>query len=167
MTDEKKKGIPPGWMLVIILVTLYFGFKCQGWLYEFQAQRFGREVEMLRPSLFALLKAEQMGRTAEAYEKAFQQIRAGNLDAVSVMRRIAVGIPPSVTLQEVDMRAPGEMLIEGSVMAGVRSPEEALLPWARQLQDGGARVRIKSLFPETRIPGLWRFQLKLEQGDHA
>ena len=160
---SKEKPPPLGWTLALILVILYFGLKVQAWWYEFQSQVLGDQIIQMRPGLSAIIQSRQIKAAGKAYQEVFEQVRAAELDGTSFLQKISFEVPPSVIVLNLELRQLGEFAIEGVVMAGVRSPEEALLPWANRLQGKNFRVKIRKLFPDSQMQGLWRFELKSYQ----
>jgi Tfp pilus assembly protein PilN len=158
-----ERRISFGWTLALVLLILYFFFKIQGWYYAFQVSRLSDKIIELRPSISAIIRSEQVKSTAAAYEKAFQQVRQESLEAVPFLKELSTDMPASVTLLSVDFDDEMGLVIEGTIIAGVRSPEEALLPWAARLQGPKMEVRIRRLFPEPQLPGVWRFELKSQR----
>lgn len=162
--SKQMKRLSFGWTLALVLFILYVFFKMQGWWYAFQTIRLSEQIVELRPAVSAILRSEQIKATGAAYEKAFQQVQTDSLDAVPFLQQLSSRIPASMTLSSVDLdEGMGGFTLEGIVDAGGRSPEEALLPWARRLQRLQTEVRIRKLFPDSRGPGFWRFELRSQR----
>jgi len=160
-----KKQRSTGWTLVLILLGLYLLLKAQGWWYGFQVERLHRERAQLRPVLSEIVQAEQLRVTETAYAQAFQQIRQMALEGSAVLQDLSRHVPPSVTIEQVD--AASGLTIQGSVIPGIRTSEAALLPWAEKMRAARTAVRVRKLLPDSRTPGLWHFELKVEEPKDA
>ena len=164
MTKEGKP-VSFGWVLAFVLLVLYFFFKIQGWWYAFQVSRLSDQIVEMRPAISAIIRSEQVRATSAAYAEAFEQVRQSSLDPEPFLMELSSETPPSVTLTGVDVHEESGFTLEGMVLAGTRSPEEALMPWARRLQQNGADVRIRKLFPDSQLPGIWRFEIRSQKGE--
>ncbi len=162
-----KRPLPLGWTLAGILFILYFLVKIQAWGYGFQVARLDRQLQRLRPSLSAVVLADQMKFTKEIYAKAFDQIRQMDLEGSRLLQEISRHIPSSVTLEKLDLDPQMGLRIQGAVQSADSSPEAVLLPWAKELQAHGEDLRIRQLAPAPKAPGLWRFELKLTEFHYA
>ena len=162
-----KRPFSFGWTLSGILLVLYLIVKIQAWGYGFQVARLDRKLQQLRPALSAIILADQMKLSQEIYAKAFNQICQMDIEGNRLLQEISRQIPPSVTLEKLDLDPQMGLRIQGAVQSGGLSLEAVLLPWAKELQAHGELVQIRQLPPSPRDPGLWRFELKMTEFHRA
>ncbi len=162
ISPAQKKRRTIEWGILCLLLALYLFLKIQGWWYVHRAHNLTRQLEKIRPTLGRIVLFHELEQTRHATTKAFEQIRAMDFHGTDFLQLLSRTIPISVTLQAVDVHPVLGLRLQGTLIPGVRTPEETLLPWAESLQENGFSVKVQELVPERKMPGVWRFLLKLE-----
>ena len=176
------KGFPR-WVLPVLLLGIYFLIKLQGWGYARQVAQLTRQLEDLRPSLSAWVLSEQLEETRRACGEVAERVRQLDLHSSRLLEQMSQ-LPSAITLEklrvdtrlslpvsgtfavvkgEPPIRSAQSLRIIGSVQPGVRNPEEILVLWAETLSFPGSRVRILNLIPSLEAPGLWAFEVQMEE----
>ncbi|MBI3318955.1 MAG: hypothetical protein HYZ90_07465 [Candidatus Omnitrophica bacterium] len=162
-----KKRPPLGWTIAGILLGLYFLLKLQGWWFGFQSGQLRRELENLRPTLTQIHLRHELEKTAQACSRAFDLIQQLDFQGSQLLTLLSKEVAPSVTLQELRVDSTGPLKVRGTLEAGIRSPEETLIFWARRIQPLWQSIRITRFSEDTQSPGLWRFDMEVGETPHA
>lgn len=157
-----KRG-SPAWILTWLLIGLYFLLKLQGWWYASQAHPLEKQLNQLRPTLAKLIQYDHLENTRKACRQAFDDVRQMDLQGSQILERISRSLPPSITLNQMEVNPRIGMKVHGSLVTGIRSPEETLFVWLRKLQESDFSVQVKELMPDPQGPGLWRFELEAKR----
>lgn len=171
-------------MLGGLLLFVYFVIKLIGWSYACQVVTLDRQLEELRPSLSAIVLSQQLENTRRACEEVASRVRRMDLKNNRLFTQLS-SLPASITLTKLDLRSRLTLPIQGTFSitvegAGIQShhgtrlqgtilpgagrdPEDLLVRWARSLQgDEGASVVVRKLSPSFDRPGVWEFDLEME-----
>ncbi len=168
MVEGSRKGrLSLGWILALILIGLYVGLKLNGWWYGWQVMRFQRQLDGYRPTLSSIALYDQRKKKFEAYAAALDDIRQIDLRGETVLQQLSQTLPHWATIDKLEVRGAGGILIRGFCALAGRDSEAALFSWAENLRDKGYAVGIKEFFPDPQIPTLWHFALKLEKNPNA
>lgn len=161
MADAKRKR-PVGWVLPALLLGIYAIIKLQGWAYARQAQQLQRQLDGLRPALSAKVAQEQAELLRDHYRQALEQLGQADVRGGWLLQEISKDLPVSVTLERIERSAPRSLRAQGTCVPGIRPPETVLVLWAQRLREAGLGVRIRRLVPSARWPGMWTFEVQVE-----
>ena len=179
---EHAHRVKVSWILGGILLTVYAAIKLLGWSCARQAVVLERQLEELRPGLSAIVLSEQLENTRRACEEAASRVR--HLDRKNSRLFVELSnLPASITLTKVEMRSRLTLpvrgtfsvtveglgvrshhgtRIQGTLLPGVRDPETVIVQWVQTLQRQGGKVMIQRLAPSFQTPGLWEFDLEVQ-----
>ncbi len=158
------KGKHSGWILPGILIGFYLVIKLQGWAAAQEVKSLERQLAEIRPGLSAIVLAEQLENTKRACEEVASRVRRLDLQNGQLLARI-FGLPASITLSKVEMRSRLSLRvtrIQGTLLPGAREPETVLVQWVEPLRRQGAKVVIQKLSLSFETPGVWEFDLEVE-----
>ena len=158
------KRRPARWFLPSVLLGIYLFMKLQGWIYARGAADFKRQLDQLRPALAAKVQQEQLEKTRQACLEASEAIQKAQRDGAPFLQWFSQHLPASVTLRRVELRADRGLILQGTLLPGVRTPESVIVPWAQKLQTLQPALRIEELVPLSEPPGAWSFELRSEAG---
>lgn len=150
------------WFLPALLLGIYLFLKLQGWVYARGAADFKRQLDELRPALAAKVQQEQLEKTRQACLEASEAIQKAHRDGARFLQWFSQHLPASVTLRRVELRADRGLIVRGTLLPGIRTPESVIVPWAQKLQALQPNLRIEELVPLSETPGAWSFELRSE-----
>ncbi len=153
---RRKQG---NWTLPLSLLGIYFFLKLQGWNYGFRANDLERQLGQLRPTLSAIVLAEQMESTRKLYSEICDKVGRLDIKGSQLLQLLSQTVPAEITIGKMEVTAE-ELQIQGVVRPGVRIPEDVLTLWARRLQENWDKVQIQEIEEDPQTPGIWHFQLK-------
>ena len=161
MADAPRRRPQAGWVCAWILLGLYLILKITGLWYGMQVRAVDRKIQELRPTLANILLFKRMEETKAACQRSFDQIRQMDLQGDRFLQQLSHQLPPSITVQRLELDPETGVWVRGTCMAGIRNPEEVILRWAQRLQESTQpTVRLKGLVPDRQIQGLWHFELR-------
>ncbi len=158
----KRGRLPLGWTIAGFLFILWFILQLWGWWYILRVHLLERRLEKVRPAISAIVLYKQIKESQQACVQAFEQIERLDLKGENLLSLLSEQIPPSVTIDKLEIHPLLGLQIRGSCMPGIRSPEAALARWVQSFQSAGYKVLLRDLRPDRDIPGLWRFDMKAE-----
>lgn len=163
MAPSPVRRRPVGWVIAAVLFGIYVSLKLQSGWFSFQAHRLEQRLNTLRPELTSLVMYEQLKITHAACLQALGEARGSELTAQPFLQQLSETLPPSITIERLELSQAMGLKVRGSCLPGIRPPEEPILGWAGRLRREGFEVQVKSLTPDPKVTGLWRFELKGEK----
>ncbi len=157
------KRRPSGWVIGAILLVFYFVLKIQSWSIGMRVIKLEKELEGLRPAVSSMIQSERTEDLCGAYSQVFQQIRQRDLEGARLLTWFSQELPPSVTIEKLEAHAAIGLRVRGNFIPGIRNPEATLVFWARKLGGAGYPVSIRELFPDSKVPGLWHFEMRTSE----
>lgn len=137
--------------------------KLQGSWFSFQAHRLELKLDAIRPELSTLVMHEQMKTTHAACLEALGQARSQELSAEPFLRFLSREVPASIAIERLEVSQAMGLKVRGSCLPGIRPAEEPILLWAEKLRQEGFDVQVRFIIPDSKVTGLWRFELKGEK----
>jgi hypothetical protein len=104
----------------------------------------------------ALAQAEQ------SFQESPDSYQTRDLAYVAQRKSEIAEATASIAIERLEVSQTMGLKVRASCLAGIRPAEEPILLWAQRLQREGFDVQVRFIVPDSKVAGLWRFELKGE-----